>query len=197
MVNAFGLTWLTRYRVTNFTNQLFARFILICFPGTKKTMIPRFPDGSYEKVCPYVKKAFEDPTSNLADWAPIDVIWTPRKVYLLEMMPKDPYYNYGRSILYVDTVTYVSYAKEIYTKGGEYWKTTMVLVPFLECAEDGMKQPNLSSFYLAIDTRSDHSSIVDVGGYPYLEGEKSLFNTTLEMLGPLDYTQASMIQKSK
>ncbi len=34
-----------------------------------------------------------------APWAPTNAVWVKRKTYVIEGKPKDPYYNYGSTIL--------------------------------------------------------------------------------------------------
>jgi hypothetical protein len=58
-----------------------------------------------------------------APWAPVDLVWTPRDVWIVEAIPKDDYYNYGRMLYYVDKQCYYGFYKEIYDRSGKYWKT--------------------------------------------------------------------------
>ncbi len=61
-----------------------------------------------------------------APWAPIGLTYVPRRVWVIEQWPKDPYYNWGLHINYVDKETYSIYVKEVYDKAGQFhtWMMT-------------------------------------------------------------------------
>ena len=42
---------------------------------------------------------------------------------MVEATPKDPYYAYGRRVVYIDKKAYWPYWGEVYSQAGEYWKT--------------------------------------------------------------------------
>jgi hypothetical protein len=58
-------------------------------------------------------------------WAPTNMKLAKRKCWVLEATPKDPYYSYGRRILYEDQVAYWPYWVTLYDRAGEYWKTVV------------------------------------------------------------------------
>lgn len=79
--------------------------------------------GSFQQR--YKKVTFgsmENPQKYASFWA-IDLLWVPVPVYIVEAMPKDPYYNYGRQIYYLEQNTFVPNWKQIYNRSGEYWRT--------------------------------------------------------------------------
>jgi hypothetical protein len=55
-------------------------------------------------------------------WVPSNTVWVPRKVVVLELIPKDPYSEYGRQKLYIDLESYLPLLKVVYDKAGEFSK---------------------------------------------------------------------------
>jgi hypothetical protein len=60
-----------------------------------------------------------------AAWWPTNIYLAKRPVWILELSAKDPYYAYGRQILWVDKELFMGYYKEVYNRAGEYWKTIL------------------------------------------------------------------------
>ena len=96
----------------------------------------KMPNGSWESpvINPRMKKGWE-----VKGWArnkiePVTGVWVPRKFYVIEAVPKDPYYNYGKTVYWVDKGTRWMLYKIIYDRAMEYWKTT-INTPI--CAEWG------------------------------------------------------------
>ncbi len=60
-----------------------------------------------------------------AAWAPTNLKLAKRKCWIVEAIPKDPYYSYGRRIVYIDQTAYWAYWATLYDRAGEYWKTLL------------------------------------------------------------------------
>lgn len=58
-------------------------------------------------------------------WAPTNLKLAKRKCWVVEATPKDPYYSYGRRVLYIDKTAYWAYWATLYDRAGEYWKTLL------------------------------------------------------------------------
>jgi hypothetical protein len=84
------------------------------------------PDGSANTRYPYsgkhMKLGYEVAGWKGDSWAPAPgtVTYVPRKVWIIEQRPKDPYYNWGLHINYVDQETYTIWYKEVYDKSGSF-----------------------------------------------------------------------------
>lgn len=79
--------------------------------------------GSFQQR--YKKVTFgnmESPQQYATFWA-VDLLWVPVPVYIVEATPKDPYYNYGRQIYYLEQNSFTPNWKQIYNRSGEYWRT--------------------------------------------------------------------------
>ncbi len=92
-------------------------------------------------------------------WAPTKLKLAKRKCWVVEATPKDPYYAYGRRVVYIDKSAYWAYWASLYDRAGEYWKTILwmdkmaytpgrdmtVRHPFWGLAEDARQ--NRASFF--------------------------------------------------
>jgi hypothetical protein len=102
-------------------------------------------------------------TGDAVPWALTNLVWVPRAGYQIEMNPKDPYYSYGKQILYMDKRSYVINFKVVYDRSGQYWKTVMVSYTGIKLFDtDHVKMK--STTYLVVDDKTHHSSICPADG---------------------------------
>jgi hypothetical protein len=167
--------------------------LLMPLSSSKKILIKSSPDGSIEREFIYIKKGYEVPGWKGAPWAPVNLIWTPRPVWIVEGNPKDPYYNYGRQIFYVDQVTFLSYFKEVFDKAGQYWKSIFVSNAY-QVTDKGVDIMENADFYAAIDDKTHHASTADV--IKYKERDYRV-NLPPELVGPQHFTESFLLQVSK
>jgi hypothetical protein len=73
------------------------------------------------------KMGYETPGYQGNAWWPTNIKLAKRPCWVVEAIPKDPYYAYGRRIVYIDKVAYWAYWGELYDRAGEYWKTMLYL----------------------------------------------------------------------
>ncbi|MGV8073786.1 MAG: DUF1329 domain-containing protein [Syntrophobacteraceae bacterium] len=103
--------------------------------------------------------------SKVAPWIPVNVVWVPRMMYVLEATPVDPYYNFGKYEMYVDPGVGFCY-DIIFDKAFTYWKT-IVNIPICADWGDGPTKNRTfssSSVYFCLDEKTNH------GGYGYFFG---------------------------
>jgi len=95
-----------------------------------------------------------------APWAPINMSWVKRPVYLMEVKPKDPYYNYGTHYMWIDVDTYACNYKVVHDRSGAYWK---IFVKGDSGLIDKDKKLRLLTvaIQLMVDDRTDHASIIE------------------------------------
>ncbi len=139
-------------------NFLGEKRILAAFISDKKYISSLEPDGSWLKPVFDFNFGYEDPGFRGAPWALLNCIWSPRRVWLIEGIAKDPFYNYGRMILYVDQVAFNSYLKEGYNHAGQYWKS--VLSPYFY-AELNTGEPlsiGVTATTLMVDDKAMHAT---------------------------------------
>ena len=83
-----------------------------------------------------------------------------RPAYILEMRPKDPYYNYGPQYLWVEAEVFGCAYKVIHDKSGNYWKTFFSSAAACESADKKVRFITLAS-QNAVDDRSRHGSVIE------------------------------------
>lgn len=162
--------------------------------GSEKLIKTRdFPDGSYERQIVYVKKGYDVKGFAGAPWCPVGWAWSPREVYILEVTPKDPYYNSGKMLIYVDKKTFVVHFKVVYNKSGEYWKTLATSYVYQE-TPSGKNTTGIVDFFLSIDDKTNHASVGDAAHW---EGIIDRQDLPLKELNEGDFTEAALRQLSK
>ena len=71
---------------------------------------------------PYMPAGYEKPGSKGAKWWIQDnLVFVPRPVYIMEGQSTDPYYNFGKVIMYFDKEMYRIYWKQVHNRAGEYF----------------------------------------------------------------------------
>jgi hypothetical protein len=111
-------------------------------------------EGVKEFIYGYQKEGWQG-----AGWAPVNWVWVKHPAYVIEMKPKDPYYNYGPQELWVDSEAFVGAYKVINDKAGRYWKMILQTHACFE-SEDKEMQLTATMEQLAVDERSDHATII-------------------------------------
>jgi hypothetical protein len=95
-----------------------------------------------------------------APWAPTNTIWVKRPVYIMEVTPKDKYYNYGTHYMWIDAQTYSCNYKVIHDRSGQYWKT--FVKADTNCTSEDKKMMFVSvAVQVMIEDRADHGTIVE------------------------------------
>ncbi len=75
---------------------------------------------------PYFKGAYETPGAKGVPWLIVDnLVLIPRPVWVLEGESSDPYYNFGKVIMYMDKDMYRIYWKLVHNRAGEYFYNAM------------------------------------------------------------------------
>jgi len=106
---------------------------------------------------------YETPGWKGAPWAMTNAIWVKRPVWVIEAFPKDPYYSYGRQVLYADRENGLLLYKVVYNRAGEYWKLVYNdLTP--AWTADGAHRYFDDTVEMAIDDKTDHSGIGTANG---------------------------------
>jgi hypothetical protein len=95
-----------------------------------------------------------------AAWAPTNLCWVKRPVYIIEMKAKDRYYNYGVQHIWFEAETYGCSFKVIHDKAGLYWKTLFISGAALESDDKSMRFYTVSSQQM-IDDRAKRSTVIE------------------------------------
>jgi hypothetical protein len=95
-----------------------------------------------------------------APWAPTNVVWVKRDMFVLEFKPRDPYYNYGTQYLWVDAVVpYLVYYKIITDRANDYWKTIVLCLSGLHSPDKSVRFLQ-GQMYCTVDDRYDHMTLL-------------------------------------
>jgi hypothetical protein len=70
---------------------------------------------------------YEKPGYEGVAWFPTNIKLAKRSCWVVEAAPKDPYYAYGRRVIWIDKLAYWAYWTTLYDRAGEYWKTILWL----------------------------------------------------------------------
>lgn len=87
-----------------------------------RTLENESPTRRFMEV-PYNKAVFETPHATGAGWFTLDNSYVKRPVWIVEGTPKDPYYEAGKIVMYIDRDLYHGYYKLSFNKAGELYRT--------------------------------------------------------------------------
>ena len=108
-------------------------------------------------------------------WAPVNLTWIKRRVYVIEAVSQDPYYNYGRMHIWADVDSYGILYKVIYDRAGTYWKTFYGGVSGVQ-GDDDKTRFVMVRMQNIVDDRTQHSSVIW-----WTESDQMTFNANLNM----------------
>jgi hypothetical protein len=150
-------------KITDFEWKLLGtKEMVVPVLSTEPVLIVQNDEGEWETTrnIPPVIYGYQKKGWQAASWAPTNLAWVKRPAYLLEMRPKDPYYNYGPQYLWIEAEIFSCAYKVIYDKSGAYWKTFFSSGVACESANKKMRFIALAS-QQAIDDRSNHASVLE------------------------------------
>ncbi len=136
-----------------------------------------------------MKMGYETPGFQGKAWWPVNVKLAKRPCWVVEATPKDPYYPYGRRVIYIDRVAYWAYWTELFDRAGEYWKTILWLDKL--AYTPGRNMTTRHPFWgVGMDHRQNRASFFDVQSKGYF--------TEYELGFPSDiYTTGNLAALSK
>lgn len=113
-----------------------------------------------------VEVGYEKPGWQGAAWAPTKLKLAKRPCWVIEATPKDPYYAYGRRVVYIDKFAYWAFWTTLYDRAGEYWKTILWLDKM--AYTPGRDMTTRHPFWgLGEDVRQNRASFFDVQSKGY------------------------------
>ncbi|MBU4009867.1 MAG: DUF1329 domain-containing protein, partial [Proteobacteria bacterium] len=143
--------------------------ILVSFTSPNMLPAQELHDGRMTRVFPYSgthpKLGYEDPKWKGASWAPMNITYVPRKVWVVEQMPKDPYYNWGLHVNYIDQETYTIWYKEVCEQSGDSRIWVSSLMHYSE-GSSGKNNAGDHDAQLYIDEKSHHATCVSRSAHP-------------------------------
>jgi hypothetical protein len=93
-----------------------------------------------------------------AKWAPLNWVWVKGPTYVIEMRPKDRYYNYGVQHIWISARAHSPAFKVIWDRSGSYWKTLVKARMVGESADRQMRLTMLGDT-IYVDERTNHATL--------------------------------------
>jgi hypothetical protein len=94
----------------------------------RKTNVRALPGGGYRSVWPDMPRiGHQDPNWKGIAWAPVSGVLAERTFWVVEGVPKDKYYLYGKLQLYIDKETYQGAWNRKFGWNGELLNTLQVM----------------------------------------------------------------------
>ena len=121
----------------------------------KKTSSPT----RFEVEIPYFKGAYETPGAKGVPWLIVEhLVLVPRPVWVLEGESSDPYYNFGKVIMYMDKDMYRIYWKLVHNRAGEYFYNAMCAYHWSK-SEDGTFSAVTPNMVVGVNDKTNRAAI--------------------------------------
>lgn len=135
---------------------------LIAFlPGVYPFVQNRYGEWETTKDVKRVIYGYEKEGWQGAPWAPTNLVWVKRPVFVIEMTPKDRYYNYGTHYIWASPETYACPYKVVNDRTGQYWKSLYMVNTFVQSADKKMAVIAVPGQNV-IDERYKHATITQI-----------------------------------
>ena len=135
--------------------------LMAFLPGVYPFVQNRYGEWETTKDVKKVVYGYEDPEWQGAPWAPTNLEWVKRKVFIVEMTPKDRYYNYGTHYIWISPETYACPFKVVNDRAGQYWKSLYMVNTFVRSAGGEMAVIAVPGQNV-IDERYKHATITQI-----------------------------------
>lgn len=135
-----------------------------------------------------IKLGYDVPGWQGAAYLPTGLKLAKRRCWVVEATPKDPYYAYGRRVVYIDQAAYWAYWATLYDRAGEYWKTILWLDKMAYTANRDMTTRH-PFWGLGWDARQSRATFFDVQSKGYFTeyelgfGDSVYTTTNLSAMG--------------
>jgi hypothetical protein len=108
---------------------------------------------------PYLRGAYETPGAEGAPWQITEnLVFVKRPVWILEGESTDPYYNFGKVIMYVDKDMSRIYWKNVHNRAGEYFYTAMCGYHFSK-SDDGTYSATTPNLVMGVNDKTDRAAL--------------------------------------
>jgi hypothetical protein len=108
---------------------------------------------------PYLRGGYETPGSKGAPWQITEnLVFVKRPVWILEGESTDPYYNFGKVIMYVDKDMNRIYWKNVHNRAGEYFYTAMCSYHFSK-SDDGTYSATTPNMVMGVNDKTDRAAL--------------------------------------
>ena len=116
-------------------------------------------DGKLDVPIPYLRGGYETPGNEGAPWQITEnLVMVERPVWVIEGQSTDPYYNFGKVIMYIDKDMSRIYWKNVHNRAGEYFYTAMCSYHWSRSddGEFGLTTPNM---VMGVNDKTDRAAL--------------------------------------
>jgi len=106
-------------------------------------------------------------------WLPTTIQLIPRKLWVLEINPKDPFSTHGTELLFVDQESMLPFYKVVYDQKGLFNRFIMCAWNLVSGADERNRFP-VPAFILGIDRKGEHAQAFEVQYVRKLSAESEL-----------------------
>jgi hypothetical protein len=108
---------------------------------------------------PYLRGAYETPGAKGAPWQVTEnLVLAKRPVYIVEGQSNDPYYNFGKVVMYFDKEMFRIYWKMVHNRAGEYFYTAMCSYHFSK-SDDGQFSATTPDMVMGVNDKTDRAAL--------------------------------------
>ncbi|MCX8073197.1 MAG: DUF1329 domain-containing protein [Candidatus Binatia bacterium] len=113
----------------------------------------------WEVEIPYFKGAYETPGAKGAPWLIVENLnMIPRPVWILEGQSEDPYYNFGKVIMFMDKDMYRIWWKLVHNRAGEYFYNAMCAYHWSK-SDDGSFTAVTPNMVVGVNDKTNRAAI--------------------------------------
>jgi len=108
---------------------------------------------------PYLRGGYETPGNEGAPWQITDnLVLVERPVWVVEGESTDPYYNFGKVVMYIDKEMSRIYWKNVHNRAGEYFYTAMCSYHWSKSGDGsfGAATPNM---VMGVNDKTDRAAL--------------------------------------
>jgi hypothetical protein len=121
--------------------------------------LKRVTETRSEVPVPYPRGNYETPGGKGAAWLIVDNLsMVPRPVWIIEGHSEDPFYNFGRVIMYMDKDLYRIYWKLVHNRSGEYFYNAMCVYHFSK-SDDGRLTAVTPSTIVGVNDKTNRAAL--------------------------------------
>ena len=167
--DGWGFSGLTASMKWRFIEEKIGLLLITDWAAEHTKKMTLLPNGTYKSPADEVavKMAYEvegwsRKSSAIDPWLPVNSVFIPRKFYIVEAIPLDPFYSAGKMVFWIDKETLFINYRLSWDKAGVYWR--IGLYPPV-CTEWGENKGVIScNLHQQIDEKTQHSTSTINGG---------------------------------
>ena len=116
-------------------------------------------EGKMDVPIPYLRGGYETPGNEGAPWQITEnLVLVERPAWVIEGESTDPYYNFGKVIMYIDKDMSRIYWKNVHNRAGEYFYTAMCSYHWSK-SDDGEFGTTTPNMVMGVNDKTDRAAL--------------------------------------